>query len=220
MKSARLLAAVGVVLAPSLVAAQESNPFTDSWFWGAKGGIAFLHTSVNQTEAPTFGAEWLITRSKFAFYLSVDQSYFDAISSVDNAPSNGIVRLVDIRDMRRVTGSVYMFPKSFAGGAIRPYAGIGYAFNFIVRANSQGNQFASPEARDTVLTRIETARTRTSLVGTLGTQLQVGRLAPFVQATVMPTRGAREFLINGQGFSYYVEGGLRWNFGNAIEQIR
>jgi hypothetical protein len=70
------------------------------------------------------------------------------------------------------------------------------------------------------MTRIETAKTRSSLIGTLGLQLQIGRLAPFAQAAVMPTRGSGEFLINGQGFAYYLEGGLRFNFGSAVERLR
>jgi hypothetical protein len=70
------------------------------------------------------------------------------------------------------------------------------------------------------MTRIETAKTRGSVIGTLGAQLQLWRIAPFVQATVVPTRGSNEFLINGQGFTYYVEGGIRINFGNAIERLR
>lgn len=220
MRSARLFAVLVCLLGPAVAAAQERHPFTDSWFWGAKGGVAFLPTATNRAEAPAFGAEWLITRSRVALYVGLDQAYFDAVSTVDNAPSNGVVRLVDIRDMRRFTIAGYMFPWSIADGAIRPYTGIGYSFNYIVRASSQGNQFDSPEARDTVLTRIETAKTRGSLIGTLGLQLQLGRLAPFVQGTVMPTQGSGAFLVNGDGFSYYVEGGLRFNFGNAIERIR
>jgi hypothetical protein len=185
-----------------------------------KGGVAFLHTEVNRAEAPAFGAEWLITRSKFALNVSIDQAYFDGVSTVNNSPSTGVPRRVEIRDMRRLSGSVFMFPRTFAGGAIRPYAGLGYAFNFIVRANSQGDQFASPEARDTVLNRIESARSRSSLIGTAGLQVQIQRLAPFLQASFMPTQGRGQFLINGQGFSYYVEAGLRYNFGTSIERLR
>jgi hypothetical protein len=220
MRSARLLGVLGLILAPSVASAQERHPFTDSWFWGVKGGVAFLHTEVNRAEAPAFGAEWLITRSKFALYVSLDQAYFDGVSTVNNSPSTGVPRRVEIRDMRRFTGSAYFFPRSFADGAIRPYAGLGYAFNFIVRAASQGDQFASPEARDTVLDRIESARARSSIIGTAGLQVQIQRLAPFLQASFMPTQGRGQFLINGQGFSYYVEAGLRYNFGSAIERLR
>jgi hypothetical protein len=211
---------LALVLSPSLATGQERLPFTNSWFWGGKGGVAFLPTATNRAEAPAFGAEWLITRTKFAMYVALDQAYFDAVSTVENAPSNGVVRLVDIRDMRRFTTAVYFFPGSLGDGLFRPYAGLGYSFNYVVRATSQGNQFDSPEARDTVMTRIETAKTRGSVIGTLGAQLQLWRIAPFVQATVVPTRGSNEFLINGQGFTYYVEGGIRINFGNAIERLR
>lgn len=220
MRPARYLAVLALVLAPSVATAQERLPFSNSWFWGGKGGIAFLPTATNRAEAPAFGAEWLITRTRLGMYVSLDQAYFDAVSTVENAPSTGVVRLVDIRDMRRLTAAVYYFPYSFGDGFLRPYAGVGYSFNYIVRAASQGNQFDSPEARDTVLTRIETAKTRVSLITTLGAQLQIGRVAPFIQGTWVPTRGSNQFLINGNGFSYYVEGGLRINFGNSIERIR
>lgn len=236
MRSARLLAVIGVLSLPSFAAAQEKNPFTDSWFWGAKGGMAFLHTGTEaRTDAWAFGAEWLITRTKFALYVGLDQAYFGCIpselnscdedsrvlSTVNDAPTRGVTRRVDIQDMRRLSASVYFFPRSFGNTvAVRPYAGLGYSFNFVVRAQSDGNQFASAEARDTVLARIESAKTRSALLVTTGVQFNWKRIAPFIQAIAMPTRGSGEFLINGNGFTYYVEGGVRINVGSAIERLK
>jgi len=227
-----------LVLAPAILArpcrAQEKNPFVDSWFWGAKGGVAVLHTSVARTTAPVVGAEWLVTRSKFGLYVSVDQAYFGCLesqdkdcgadskvlSTVDNAPTNGVQRQVQLRDMRRFTTAMYLFPRVWAD-AFRPYFGLGYAFNFVVGAEpGQGDAFANSLARDTVLARIQSGKTRSSWVGTLGLQLDIKRFAPFVQATTMPTQGNGKFLINGKGFSYYVEAGLRYNFGSAIEHLK
>jgi hypothetical protein len=226
MRSARLLSLLGLILVPSLASAQEKNPFTDSWFWGAKGGIAVLHTTA-RTNAPVVGAEWLITRSRYGLYVSLDQAYFgcgskpcadSVVSTVDDAPSRGITRKVSIRDMRRFTAAMYMFPRVWSQ-SIRPYLGLGYAFNFVVQATT-GDQYNSPVDRDTVLARIQDAKTRSSMVATVGLQVDWKRFAPFVQATAMPTRGKGTFLINGEGFSYYVEGGLRYNFGGAIEKLK
>jgi hypothetical protein len=236
MRSARLIGLLGVLVLPSLSAAQERNPFTDSWFWGAKGGMAFLHTGTeSRTDAWSIGAEWLITRSRFGLYVGLDQAYFGCIpteldpcdedtrvlSTVNDAPTRGVTRRVDIQDMRRLSASVYYFPKSWGESVnLRPYIGLGYSFNFVVRAQSDGNQFANSAARDTVLARIESAKTRNSLLLTTGLQVNYKRIAPFVQALVMPTRGSGEFLINGNGFTYYVEAGLRVNVGSAIERLK
>lgn len=234
MRSARLIGFIGVLVLPSLAAAQEKSPFNDSWFWGAKGGMAFLHTGTeSRTDAWSVGAEWLITRTKFGLYVGLDQAYFGCIpselnscdedsrvlSTVNDAPTRGVVRKVDIQDMRRFSASMYFFPKVFAN-SVRPYVGLGYSFNFVVRAQSDGNQFASAEARDTVLKRIDDAKTRGAFAITTGVQASWRRIAPFIQAIAMPTRGSGDFLINGNGFTYYVEGGVRFNVGSAIERLK
>jgi hypothetical protein len=59
-----------------------------------------------------------------------------------------------------------------------------------------------------------------SLLGTIGVQAQYKRFAPFLQAQVMPTQGRNQFLINGEGFTYVIEGGLRINTSKAIERLR
>ena len=162
----------------------------------------------------------LVTRSNYALAIGLDQAYFDAVSTVDDAPSRGVVRRVDIRDMRRLSFAMNLYPHTW-NESIRPYVGLGYALNFVVNASSEGSDFASPEAKDTVLQRIQDAKSRGSVVGTLGLQINWRRYAPFVQATVMPTQGAGgKFLVNGNGFTYYIEGGLRYNFGSAIEVLR
>jgi hypothetical protein len=228
MRSTRLLSLVGLSLLPAIAGAQEKNPFTDSWYWGAKGGLVQFNTSVARTNAPVIGAEWLITRSKFALYVALDQAYFGCgdppcadpvISTVDDAPTRGVVRRVDIRDMRRFTVAMNMYPKVWME-SIRPYFGLGYALNMVVRATSEGTQFANSSARDTVLQRIEDAKTRGSVIGTFGVQVDYRRFAPFIQVSTMPTRGKGTFLLNGEGFTYYLEAGLRYNFGSAIEKLK
>jgi outer membrane protein W len=224
MRSARLLVVLGLTFAPAIAAAQEKNPFTDSWFWGAKAGMVTLNTSngtsTGRTNAPEFGVDWLITRSWYALNVSLDQAYFNAVSSVINADTSGVQRRVDIRDMRRATVAMDLFPKVF-NESVRPYVGIGYSFNFVVRAESEGTQYVSPAAKDTVDQRIQSAKSRASAVMIVGVQADVKKWAPFAQATVMPTQGAlRKFLINGTGFTYYVEAGIRYNFGGSIEKMK
>src|SRR5579862_8943478 len=169
MRSARLLSLLGLALLPSIAMAQERNPFTDSWFWGAKGGMIDLRTSVARTQAPVIGAEWLITRSNYGLYVGLDQAYFDAVSTVNDAPTRGVIRKVDIRDLRRMTFEMDMFPHVWFD-ALRPYFGVGFSYSFIVRANSEGDNFATPDARDTVLARIEAAKSRGSVIATAGLQ--------------------------------------------------
>lgn len=224
MRSARLLVVLGLTLAPAIASAQDKNPFTDSWFWGAKAGmVTFVtgpSTSPVRTTAPSVGVDWLITRSWYALNVSLDQAYFDAVSSVTDAGGTGVQRLVDIRDMRRAAVAMTLFPRVI-NDHIRPYVGLGYAFNFVVRAESQGSNFASPEARDTVEQRIQSAKSRGSPMVIFGVQSNVKKWSPFFQATVMPTQGAvNGFLINGNGFTYYLEGGIRYNFGSAIEKLK
>lgn len=219
MRSARILGLVALVLVPSIAAAQSKPSFVDAWYWGGKGGIAKLRTAVAETDAPVIGGEWLITRSRWGLNLSFDQAYFDAVSTVEDAPTRGVVRRVDIRDMRRFSFTLNAYPTVLFGG-LRPYAGLGYALNFVTQANSEGTQFENSAARDTVLSRIEAAKSRGSWIGTGGLQLDFWRLAPFAQATIMPTRGNTAFLINGNGFAYYLEAGLRINFGSSIEKLR
>jgi hypothetical protein len=219
MRAARLVGSAALLLVPALVGAQEKHPFSDSWFWGAKGGATFFKTEIASTTAPLIGVEWLITRSKVGLHVSLDQSYFEAVSTVADAPTRGVVRRVDIRDLRRFSLSSVTFPYVWRE-SVRPYAGLGVAFNFVPRAGPQGDQFASPEARDTVLARINDVKARMSLLGTVGVQAQWRRFAPFIQAQVMPTQGRNEFLINGDRLTYVVEGGMRVNFVRAVERLR
>lgn len=221
MRFSRLGVVFGILLAPCVLSAQEKNPFTDSWFWGAKGGWTVFHTSVARTSAPVIGADWLITRSWYGLSVGLDQAYFNAVSTVDDAPTRGISRRVDIRDMRRATVGMTLFPHIVSEPmreTLRPYVGFGYSFNFVVRAASEGDQYASPAARDTVLSRINNAKSRNSMTGTIGLQYHYQRYAPFIQATVMPTQGSGKFFLNGTGFTYYIEGGLRYNFGTSIDK--
>jgi opacity protein-like surface antigen len=187
-------------LLPALAAAQavpqKARSFTDSWYWGAKGG------------------EWMITRTKIAMYVSVEQSFFNTQGGVFDPTSTGSVRIVDIKDSRRYNLQLFAFPKQF--GALRPYAGLGYALIMIRDARPEGT-FASTASQDSIFASVDDQSSRTAPVFTLGSQFDFQRAALFVQASTMATRN--RFLINGKANTYLLEAGLRYNLVDAIEKL-
>jgi opacity protein-like surface antigen len=206
------------VLLPAVAAAQQApqkaRSFTDSWYWGAKGGVSMFGAAAEDISAPTFGGEWLITRTRVAMYLSVEQSFFDTQGGVFDPTSAGSLRIVDIKDSRRYNLQLFAFPKQF--GALRPYAGFGVALIMIRDAKPEGT-FSSATSEDSVMTSVNDMSSRTSPVFTLGGQLDFQRAALFVQASTMSTRN--RFLINGKANTYLLEGGLRYNLASAIEKL-
>jgi hypothetical protein len=164
--------------------------------------------------APTFGGEWLITRTRVAMYVSVEQSFFDTQGAVFDPTSTGSARIVDIKDSRRYNMQLFAFPKQF--GAFRPYAGLGFALISIRDVAPEGT-FASTASQDTVLADINASSSRTTPVFTLGGQFDFSRAALFVQGSAMATRN--RFLINGKPNTYMIEAGLRYNLTDAIEKL-
>ena len=205
-------------LLPAAVAAQsvpqKVRSFTDSWYWGAKGGVSMFGAAAENISAPSVGGEWMITRTKIAMYVSVEQSFFDTQGGVFDPTSVGSVRIVDIKDSRRYNMQLFAFPKQY--GAFRPYAGLGFALITIRNAEPEGT-FTSPESADSVFSMVDDRSSRTTPVFTLGGQLDFSRFALFVQGSAMATRN--RFLINGKPNTYLVEGGLRYNLAGAIEKL-
>lgn len=216
MRMTRLFIA-GVVcaaLVPVTASAQRTRDFEDSWFWGVKGGVSAYSPVYGDGEtAPTFGAEWLITRTHGALYLSVDQANINAISAVFDPTVEGSVRPVEIDKLRRVGFAALMFPKRFGG--VRPYAGLGLSLNLIGDASPLVTA-DDEEVTDGVYERIEDRRSQASLLGMGGVQLQVGRAALFGQASFMPANS--RFLLD-DALTFF-ELGVRYNFGGAREGIR
>jgi opacity protein-like surface antigen len=205
-------------LLPAVAAAQQApqkaRSFTDSWYWGVKGGVSMFGAAAENVSAPTVGGEWMITRTKVGMYVSVEQSFFDTQGGVFDPTSAGSVRVVDIKDSRRYNIQLFAFPKQF--GSFRPYAGLGVALIMIRDANPEGT-FSSAESQDSVMTSVNDMSSRTSPVFTIGGQLDFARSALFVQASTMSTRN--RFLINGKANTYLLEGGLRYNLADAIEKL-
>ena len=86
-----------VAFLPALAAAQSAPPsvpqkarsFTDSWYWGAKGGVSMFSSATEDISAPSVGAEWMITRTRVAMYLSVEQAFFETEGAVFDPTSVG-----------------------------------------------------------------------------------------------------------------------------------
>ncbi|MEO7962444.1 MAG: hypothetical protein ABIT38_00885 [Gemmatimonadaceae bacterium] len=215
------LALIAAAIIPAVVSAQNAKPaqrdFNDSWYWGLKGGSTMFTAGADgntKVNAPTFGAEWLITRTTMALNISVDQSFFDDKSGVYDPTVAGSIRPVSISDMRRYQASVLFFPKRF--GSLRPYAGIGFALNVIQNANPEGT-YLSAESQTAILKSVNDQSSRASAAFTVGAQLQVQRAAIFAQGVTMPTRN--NFLLNGSANTFMIEAGIRYNLVAAIEKF-
>lgn len=206
-------------LLPALVMAQKpvDRSFVDSWFWGVKGGATMFKVAdgAGQKTAPSVGAEWLITRTRIALNLSVEQSFFNDRTGVYDPTSAGSFRPVDISDWRRYQASIFFFPVAY--NQLRPYAGVGVAINVIQNASPQG-QFTSQDAQNSVFQQVSDYSSRASAVLTGGAQYTIGRAALFGQVNAMPTRS--RFLVSGSAYTVMFEGGVRYNIGSAIEKLK
>ena len=203
-----------VALIPATLSAQRTRDFEDSWFWGVKGGVSTFSPTYGDSEtAPTFGAEWLITRTHGALYIALDQANVDAVSAVFDPSAEGSVRFVEVDKLRRLSFAALAFPKRF--GRFRPYAGLGLAINVIGDAHPliTGDE---TDVEDGVYDRIDDRKSQASFLGMGGVQAQFGRAAVFGQASFIPASN-RFLLDDAMGF---FEVGLRYNFGGAREGIR
>ena len=154
-----------VAMSPATGLAQPNVNFKDSWFWGVKGGvISFATATVDGRVEPVVGGEWLLTRTQGGLYVSFDQSLFDASSALED--TTGQSHTVRIRDMRRLTVAAMAFPLFFDAGfaSIRPYAGAGFALNFIRSAALTGAPPADTILQKDVNNRLEEERDRAAPV--------------------------------------------------------
>lgn len=200
-------------LVPSLSAAQSSSRlFENSWFWGVKGGVMSFSTEADgNTAAPLAGVEWLITRTHGALYLSGEQSFFKATSSVQDR--FGQDYRVAIRDMRRYTAAALAFPVTW--GTVRPYGGVGFSLNNIQRASLVDVPSTDTSSAD-VAAQLAQQKDRVSFITMAGIQGQYQRVSLFGQVTYMPAKSA--FLLNGRS-TYIFEAGIRYNFGSSRQRL-
>lgn len=212
----RLTTALALVVLPQVAGAQEGRLFKDSWFWGAKVGTMKYTTLVTEGYAPLIGGEWLITRTRGALYISVDEAFFglEGRSSVDDPYAFSGRKEVFLFDLRRATVAGIVFPTQ-KRGFLRPYAGAGFVLLDFHAAspvsgssNSAENQYVGEALQD--------AKSGASIIGLLGLQAQFKRLSAFGQGSVMPAQGST-FLLNGN-YTLIFEAGLRYNIGTSIDR--
>jgi hypothetical protein len=206
---------VCAALVPATASAQRVRDFEDSWFWGVKGGVSTF-TPVyygGSKTAATFGAEWLITRTHGALYVSADQANISTTSAVFDPTVEGSARAVTVDKLRRVGFAALAFPKQF--GHVRPYAGLGLSINLINKADPLVTS-DNEEISDAVYDRIDDRKSQAGFLGMGGVQMQFGRTAVFGQASFVQA-SSRFLLDNGLGF---FEFGVRHNFGSAREGLK
>ena len=204
-------ALVFTALLATSVQAQESRPFRDSWFWGAKVGTLSISTSeTSRTWAPSIGAEWLITRSAGGLWVFADHTSFDIRGSVDDPSVTSGRREVDVRNLRRFGFAAVVAPRAF--GMVRPYAGLGMSLNVVGRGVAVPDTAGNPPG-NSVRTAIDEQRSRAAVLGLIGTQAQFSRAALFTQLTMTPA--SRRFLLN-EGPMVGWDIGVRYNFGSSV----
>jgi hypothetical protein len=203
---------VAAMVVSAAAQAQAIRDFDNSWFWGAKAGInTFGAAGHGNGTAPNIGIDWLITRSKGGLYVSGDQAIFNHDVDLADPGSTTGTRTVRVDDMRRLSFAALAFPKHFGG--ITPYAGVGYMIAVLgdarIRLDSL-NAFPS----NSFIDKVETARSRSAVLGMLGVQIQTRRAAVFAQETILPANS--QFLLNSV-LSFF-EFGVRYNFGSSIDR--
>lgn len=203
-----------VTLLPGVGAAQSGKPFKDAWFWGIKGGgLVYGDLSANGTSsykmAPVVGADWMITRTHGALYVSFSQAFFTSTQMVATSAGDTVGQPVALKDMRRLDLAAVGFPGD--NPYFKPYAGLGVSLKQIADAEPQ----QTPTDYESSV--IQTYRTGFSPLVMLGTQLRLSFLSAFVQATVSPAQ-KNQFLYNSKSFHLGYEIGLRYNAGTSIER--
>ena len=190
-------------LLPVAASAQVGRNFKDAWFWGAKAGnMTFWTPRVNHGQAQFAGAEWLITRERGALLVSGDRTLFGSWFDMNDGENTSVSgQTVIMTGMTRVSASMVAFP--FSVGGLRPYAGLGVAFNWV--------QWRVPAGSLAISEEVEDKASRIAPIWTAGVQAQYRRFSVFGQGTVQTTKS--NFLMTHS--MYVVEGGIRWNVGSS-----
>jgi hypothetical protein len=200
--------------APVAAHAQRVRDFEDSWFWGAKGGVTtFSKDYDNSGAAATYGLEWLITRTRGALYVSLDQADVNATGFVFDPSADGSIRGVQVEKLRRVGFAALAFPKRF--GRFRPYGGAGLTIELLSHAYPLIAPSES-DVSDDVYDRIDSRKSAAGFLLMGGTQAQFGKAALFAQASMVPAN-SRFLLRDALGF---FEAGVLYNFGSSREGIK
>ena len=206
------VALVATVFVSASADAQGRRNFDNSWFWGFKSGInTFAAPGHGNTSTVDLGIDWLITRTRGGLYVSANQSVFQRSVEVFDPTARRNQRTVLVNDLRRISFAAVAFPKHFGG--ITPYGGIGYTIAVLGDARvfvDSVNTFPDNAFFD----KVESRRSRSSLLGMAGVQIQTARMAIFAQETLLPS--TPNFLFSS--VMSFFEFGVRWNFGTSIDR--
>jgi hypothetical protein len=206
------VAVVATIVVSASANAQEMRNFDNSWFWGFKSGInTFSVPGHGNTSTVDLGIDWLITRTKGGLYVSANQSVFERDLEFLDPASNTGQRTVRVNDMRRISVAGVAFPKHFGG--ITPYAGLGYTIAVLGDARifvDSANTFPTNSFAD----EVENERSRSSVLGMAGIQIQTRRAAIFAQETLIPSNNSFLF----RSVLNFFEFGIRINFGTSIDR--
>jgi hypothetical protein len=235
------LASLALLPAVGVAQQQQGRLFQNSWFWGVTAGVeTFWTTAVSHQQAPTFGLEWLITQKHTGLYLSLEEAFFHQSnvqynnvgrqyldSTLSTWDDVGYTSSTPIKNATQMDVAFMVFP---GNGPIRPYAGIGAAFNWVegtkVNQNPCNSTYGDPcstpygpsqywfpsyygsQYRDDAADFINPL-----LI--LGLQFQVSRFSVFGQAKVQAT--TNDHLFNGVAI-YELQAGLRFNLSSAFSK--
>jgi hypothetical protein len=206
------VAVIAVAVASTEATAQSSRNFEDSWFWGAKAGInTFSIPGVGNTSTANLGIDWLITRKKGGLYVAGDQSIFEKEVYFLDPTSNNGQRTVVVNDLRRLTFAGVAFPKRFGG--IIPYAGVGYMIAVAGDARIMVDS-GDTQPTNSFVDGVDELRSRGSVLGMFGVQVQTKRMALFAQETLLPSTNRFMF----PSVLSFFEFGVRYNFGTSIDR--
>jgi len=206
------VAVIAVAVASTEATAQSSRNFEDSWFWGAKVGLnTFSLPGQGNTSTANLGVDWLITRKKGGLYVAGDQSIFEKdVFFLDPSSNNG-QRTVRVNDLRRLTFAGVAFPKRFGG--IIPYAGVGYMIAVAGDARIMVDS-GDTQPTNSFVDDVDQLRSRGSVLGMFGVQVQTKRMALFAQETLLPSTNRFMF----PSVLSFFEFGVRYNFGTSIDR--
>jgi hypothetical protein len=220
MRMIRPLAiALSVVVAlPVVSSAQQGRGFKNAWFWGVKGGgFSLADSGQAYRQAPLAGIDWLITRTHGGLYVSGGQSFFNQQTFTlrdPSAPADSGLRIVDLKNLRRLDVAVMGFPGEHL--RFHPYFGAGFTLSQVSAAAARG-PFATEDQLLYADQVIQDERVGFSPLFMAGGQYRLRAFSVFGQATVSPTQ--KNFLLyNGKPFNFSYEFGLRYNVGSSIDR--
>jgi hypothetical protein len=228
-----LTAAALIGFFPLLAEAQQGRRFENAWFWGVKGGgMVYSTAGVAQNESgqyvalaprtqqsPTFGAEWLITRTHGGVYVSYDQGFLQEVAgfTTDRFDPEAPVIAVDLSNTRRVNLAGMIFPPVTRW--VQPYVGLGLSFLQVAGAEARNPEAFEDAQQEAAFNAFVTQqRTQLQPLGIIGVQARLQPFSVFLQGSA--TQFDRQFLLRG-GRSAVVsyELGIRYNIGSSIERL-